>query len=92
MYEVTYSGVPSVFDVENPMLTKKKKTIKKYKKENDDDRLEIVQQNPKIAGSMAYHRYEVYKSATTQKEYFEKGGTKEDFKHDQKKGFVKVLD
>ena len=39
-------------------------------------------------GSKAFARYEQYQSATTRKEYKEKGGTTKDWKYDLDHGFI----
>ena len=44
--------------------------------------------NPKTPGSKAFARYEQYQSATTRKEYKEKGGTTKDWKYDLDHGFI----
>ena len=48
----------------------------------------MLEPNPKALGSKAFERYEQYKSATTRKEYKEKGGTTRDWNHDLNHGFI----
>ena len=48
----------------------------------------MLEPNPKAPSSKAFARYEQYKSATTRKEYKEKGGTTRDWNHDLNHGFI----
>ena len=50
--------------------------------------LTIRQDNPKLAGSKSYFRYEQYKHAKTVTQFLEMGGTAPDLKHDVSKGFI----
>ena len=52
----------------------------------------VQEANPKMKGYEPYKRYEVYKTATTLKEFFDLGGNKEDLRTDLKKGHIVILD
>ena len=67
--------------------SKPSKILEQYQK------IECLADNPKMKGKDPYNRYERYKSATTVKEFYEKGGTPADLslRYDIKQGFVKVI-
>ena len=52
----------------------------------------VQEANPKMKGYEPYKRYEVYKTATTLKEFFDLGGNKEDLRTNLKKGHIVILD
>lgn len=52
----------------------------------------IQQENPKRPGSKSHGRYEKYKSATSLEELLDLGGTKGDYNHDLKKGYIVLKD
>jgi hypothetical protein len=55
-------------------------------------RIKFQQVNPKKGGSKSYHRYEIYKAATSEREFYRLGGSKEDLTHDLRKRFVEYTD
>jgi hypothetical protein len=52
--------------------------------------LEFLQVNPKRVDTKSYERYEAYKAATSLEEMLSLGGTRADYKHDRKKGFIRL--
>jgi len=53
-----------------------------------DRALRIQQENPKKAGSIAWHRYEKYKKAKTVKQFLKLGAHKGDLHFDLKRGYI----
>jgi len=51
----------------------------------------ILQENPKKPKTLAYKRYQKYKSAKSTVQFFSKGGTLGDLMYDYQHGFVKFL-
>ncbi|CAE7570996.1 unnamed protein product [Symbiodinium sp. CCMP2592] len=54
-------------------------------------KLRFVQKNPKVKGSEAHKRYEVYKKAQTIQEFLNLGGFKGDLAFDQAHGFLTLF-
>ena len=54
----------------------------------DAAELRLVDANPKRLDSKSYHRYELYKSATSKGEFRRLGGTAADFANDLKRGYI----
>ena len=52
--------------------------------------LAFGQNNPKRAASKSHARYEKYKSATTLADFYARGGTPADIKHDEAHGYLVV--
>lgn len=50
----------------------------------------MIQENPKKGKSK--ERYEAYKQATTMAEYYTRGGSKADARHDFTRGFLHFVD
>ena len=57
-----------------------------------DQSISIQQTNPKQRGSKSFLRYERYKSATTRAQFLAQGGTRADYTHDLRKGFITLRD
>ena len=57
---------------------------------DDNAPITVGQLNPKRQGTLSYSRYEVYKAATSKRQYRELGGTAADFAHDVARGFVVI--
>jgi len=53
-----------------------------------DKSIRIQQENPKKAGSTAYHRYEAYKKAKTVRQFLQLGAVKGDLHFDMKRGYI----
>ena len=53
-----------------------------------DASIRFVQNNPKREGSKPYARYELYKAATTRREFLDFGGLPRDFNADFRAGYV----
>ena len=53
-----------------------------------DARILVVENNPKREGSKPYARYELYKAATTRREFLDFGGLPRDFNADFRAGYV----
>ena len=70
---------------------KKWKTLKNVPTD-PNTKIMVQEANPKMKGYEPYKRYEVYKMATTLKEFFDLGGNKEDLRTDLKKGHIVILD
>ena len=58
----------------------------------DTQLIGCLQENPKRYNSKSWHRYEAYKSARTVAEFFEKGGSPADLKHDVGRRYVWYVD
>ncbi|KAJ8613810.1 hypothetical protein CTAYLR_004922 [Chrysophaeum taylorii] len=59
--------------------------------EESGRKIKVRLENPKRCKSKSWARYEVYKVATTTKEYFALGGTRADLAYDTAKGFVEFV-
>lgn len=57
---------------------------------NYDADICVVQINPKRIGSKPYARYELYKAATTRREFIDFGGLPRDFNYDLNHGYVSI--
>jgi len=55
-------------------------------------KIAFKQENPKKKGSQAHIRYEKYKDAKTEREYYDLNGTKDDWKYDLARGFLTILE
>jgi len=53
-------------------------------------KVQFVQKNPKVNGSLAHQRYEKYKKAKTLQEFLDLGGFQGDFHNDRKHGYVSL--
>jgi len=58
----------------------------------DTQLIGCLQENPKRYNSKSWHRYEAYKSTRTVAEFFEKGGSPADLKHDVGRRYVWYVD
>lgn len=56
-----------------------------------DASIRFVQNNPKREGSKPYARYELYKAATTRREFLDFGGLPRDFNADFRAGYVSFV-
>jgi hypothetical protein len=87
--EAKKAGVTQPSDkLKNTKGRKAKKRWPKLAPWSEDQKIQILQNNPKTKGDMCYDRYEAYKRAKTVREYFQLGGTKDDLRWDRRRNYV----